>query len=182
MRVAVDGSESVAVPLTAKLPRLLWGDLVKWAAGYRCDECGKDPEMLKLLGGSGELHAHHVDKNPANNILANGRCLCPRCHQTIHARDVVGRPCEPGCTCGRHRKPSKPFGSPDLPGGSERCASGCKCGKHKARHLGARRFKQPCTRCGRDTNRVRPGLCATCLHNDWYHRNREAVNSARRRT
>jgi 5-methylcytosine-specific restriction endonuclease McrA len=37
-----------------------------------------------LCGKKGELHVHHINKNPKDNELSNLIVLCPKCHMKIH--------------------------------------------------------------------------------------------------
>jgi hypothetical protein len=53
-----------------------------------CERCGKTER----------LHAHHIDRDKANNTLDNGECLCVWCHDAEHggtgkivAYDEAGR-------------------------------------------------------------------------------------------
>lgn len=157
----------LTVPIDVLLPRTLWADLVKWRASYRCEDCGRSKEQLVASGQSGEIHAHHVDKDASNNRLSNGRCLCPPCHGFAHSDDKKGRPCPPGCTCGRHHPPPVPF-----KGGSKPCPAGCTCKKHVGQHHGEYVREQPCLECGTTTLRVTPGLCPTCSHRRWARANK----------
>jgi hypothetical protein len=106
------------------LDRNVWTAMVRFRAGFTCEDCGGKPARL---------HAHHLNGDDSDNRLANGRCLCVACHGARHpdwrtkrwegsteeerrahgrrlaaARAKKGvtaaRKCEPGCTCGKHRK------------------------------------------------------------------------------
>lgn len=67
-----------------QLPRELWGWLVKWRASLCCEDC-----QTLFQGGRAKQHsikliAHHLDHNPENNTMRNGRSLCSRCHRSYH--------------------------------------------------------------------------------------------------
>src|ERR1035437_3077101 len=58
-----------------RLPIAKWRLLVKARAGFRCEECSETERRLD---------AHHVNEDDQDNRLANGRCLCRRCHHLQH--------------------------------------------------------------------------------------------------
>lgn len=62
------------ISTAVQLPDKLWRALVKFRAGYTCEECGT----------SEWLTAHHKDQDRENNCLANGVCLCRPCHNDVH--------------------------------------------------------------------------------------------------
>lgn len=84
------------------LPRRLWGELIQWRAGYRCEGCGRSRDELVRDDYTGRLGAHHKDHDKTNNRLGNGACLCPSCHGKEHRKYRSTPKCEPGCTCKRH--------------------------------------------------------------------------------
>ena len=45
-----------------------------------CEECGHD-------GSVNELHIHHIDRNPTNNVADNLSTLCEPCHHHLHAKE-----------------------------------------------------------------------------------------------
>ncbi len=92
------------------LDRNVWTALVRFLAGYCCEDCGEAKKRL---------HAHHLNGDDKDNRIVNGRCLCVRCHGKRHPDWRGNGPCKPGCTCSRHRQP--------------RCKPGCSCAKHKKR-------------------------------------------------
>lgn len=58
---------------------------------------------------------HHIDGDHLNNHPDNLEIIASQAaHAALH-----GRPCQPGCTCGRHV--------------SRRCPEGCECGRHPRR-------------------------------------------------
>jgi len=60
---------------------------------YRFGEAGvrawnRDQGTCVLCIGAAperKIHIHHVDGNPANNVVRNLVCLCARCHRLIHS-------------------------------------------------------------------------------------------------
>lgn len=60
----------------------LWPRAIKKRAGYKCELCGKDENMV-------QLDAHHWGATKASNAptdiwLCNGCCLCRECHMKAH--------------------------------------------------------------------------------------------------
>lgn len=53
-------------------------DTLHWRARkHRASSCS-------LCGSQTDLHVHHIDRNPANNNLANLQTLCASCHLKLH--------------------------------------------------------------------------------------------------
>ena len=42
--------------------------------------------VCERCGAIGKVEVHHIDENPHNNNHQNLECLCPKCHQSHHAR------------------------------------------------------------------------------------------------
>lgn len=91
----------------------------RWRAaklrGDRCAECGR-PE---------ELHAHHIDRDPANNSPDNVVTLCASCHLLHHWRTdkknrprascrICGDPARGHRLCNKHYARWKKYGDPLL--------------------------------------------------------------------
>lgn len=87
---SVDHPLNVAVLLVNPdelLPRDLWAWLVRWRSGFRCEDCGKQfSGDGKVKQRETRLHAHHVDLDPQNHRLQNGRAMCGKCHQSLHRK------------------------------------------------------------------------------------------------
>jgi hypothetical protein len=66
------------IDLFLQIPKSAWGFLVKYLAMFQCEECGAYPTTFNWL------ESHHLDRNPGNNCLANGICLCKHCHVLYH--------------------------------------------------------------------------------------------------
>ena len=78
-RIALDDVPNVYAADWAEISRR-----TKEARNYICEECGVDlssPEVRRFL------HAHHIDGQMSNNVLANIKILCISCHeeQPLHA-------------------------------------------------------------------------------------------------
>lgn len=74
---------NLVIPHDEQLALSLWRELIKYRAGWCCEECDADftePKTRKQT----KLHAHHVDLNGSNNCLSNGVALCGSCHGKIH--------------------------------------------------------------------------------------------------
>lgn len=48
-----------------------------WKAVHARGQCARCPRTERL-------HAHHIDRDPTNNTLENGECLCVWCHDAEH--------------------------------------------------------------------------------------------------
>jgi hypothetical protein len=82
----------VEVDLDELLCLLLWTELVRYRANYRCQKCGAAGPYLA---------AHHIDEDKANCRLSNGECLCRRCHSKHHANSSGAKHLRPGWNKGK---------------------------------------------------------------------------------
>ena len=63
-----------------------WPDISRMvieSANRICKDCGRSDRTHKVV-----LTTHHIDYNPANNLLTNLVCLCQGCHLRRHGRDL----------------------------------------------------------------------------------------------
>lgn len=70
--------------------------LVKARAGFSCEKCFIHRSELKTIVYTdgrerNYLEAHHIDSDPKNNRLSNGKCLCKSCHDDIHREARIKR-------------------------------------------------------------------------------------------
>jgi len=69
-----------------------WSLAVKIAAGFTCQHCGKKKEDL---GGKKVLNSHHIVSRKYKITrwsLANGMCLCYKCHRFFaHGDDFIAQ-------------------------------------------------------------------------------------------
>lgn len=64
----------IAVDIHMQLPLQVWRILILSLADGRCTHCSNPAN----------IHCHHIDGVRQNNCIANGMCLCARCHTWWH--------------------------------------------------------------------------------------------------
>jgi hypothetical protein len=80
-------SDRFCVDVEEVLPRLLWAELVRYRAGWCCEDCGKTfvPNAIGQVRQYGQrLAAHHLNHDGTDHRLSNGRALCSSCHRVHH--------------------------------------------------------------------------------------------------
>ena len=100
-------TEFYLIGLEEQIPEDAFLALVKFRANHTCEECGET--KFNCGRGGKKLHAHHIDGNPSNNCLANGKALCVSCHAKEHSLGISDRlTAEARSRGGKHRHSTKP--------------------------------------------------------------------------